>query len=114
MERFGWDRMKCVNCQKETTLGRVVCPACASVDKHMDYLRVHQCDAFVQVKDADKGLCQNFLTCAPIKEALKFNSLIQENLGHVVCPYAYVNLERIINGDISVEALIMNYRECLD
>jgi hypothetical protein len=52
--------------------------------------------------------------CDPIKRALKNEPLIVPNLGHVICPYAYVNLSRVINGEFTQEEIRKNYKECIE
>ena len=59
------------------------------------------------------GLCQNYLLCAPIKSALKNEALMTRGLGHVICPYAIVNINRAKNTQLSEQQAKANYPECL-
>ena len=75
-------------------------------------LTAYSCDSFRQKKEATNGICENFL-CAPIKTALKHESLFN-NLGHVTCPYAAINLARAIYDKYTEEQIRNNFPECLE
>lgn len=66
------------------------------------------------MKGEIKGVCQNVLFCAPIKKALKKESLIEPSIGHVICPYPYINLMYILYRTFSKEDLERNYSECFE
>lgn len=106
--------MKCVNCGSKTDGNRIVCRRCSGVDRPYNYMKIHKCGSFTQMKDSEKGVCNIFYLCQPIKKALKNEALIDPNLGHVICPYARINLKKIISGKLSEELLKQNYKECIE
>jgi len=105
--------VKCLICGAKTSK-RVLCSKHAGVDIPLQYLSVHTCNSFKQ-KDGDaQGICEYYLSCAPIKKALKREILMSGNLGHVICPHASTNLGKIIYSDVGEEEIRENYPECLE
>ncbi|GEM_PF-3414213 len=106
--------MKCVSCGEKKENNQIVCPKCRGVDRRLHFLTAHACRSFVQMENAEKGLCANFLLCEPIKRALKNGALIEPNLGDVVCPHASINLSKAVYGQFAEEMIRMRYPECLE
>lgn len=109
--------MTCINCGKKTEEGKIVCESCMNVDRHIKYLEVHTCGSFVPMEGELEGICQNVLSCAPIKKALKNEPLIVPSLGHVVCPHARINLGFIVYRTFDgkeLGRLKRNYSECFE
>jgi hypothetical protein len=105
--------MKCLICGEKTN-SMLLCQKHLGVDACLPYLTVHNCSSFKQKEGEDEGVCERYLLCAPIKKALKHEVLISGNIGHVVCPYAAVNLTKAICSQVKAEEIVSNYRECLD
>ena len=84
------------------------------VDACLQYLTVHNCNSFKQKEGEPQGICKHYLLCKPIKEALKHEILISSNIGHVVCPYAEMNLSKAIYSEVNEEEIRSNYPECLE
>lgn len=87
--------MKCVNCGEKTDKNQIICAKCRGVDSCLHFLTAHVCGSFMQVENDVEGSCRWFLDCEPIKRALKSEALIDSHLGHVICPYASVNLSSL-------------------
>jgi hypothetical protein len=105
--------MKCLVCGEKAN-ERLLCPKHMGVDTCLQYLTVHNCNSFVQKKGEPQGVCEHYLLCTPIRKALKHEILMSGNLGHVVCPYAEMNLSKAIYSEVSEEEIKSNYPECLE
>lgn len=105
--------MKCLICGEKTN-NKLLCGKHTSVEHCLLYLTVHTCNSFKQKKGEPQGVCEFHLLCEPIKKALKHEALINPNLGHVVCPYAEMNLSKVIYSEVSDEEIKSNYPECID
>jgi hypothetical protein len=105
--------MKCLICGAKTN-NRLLCGKHTGVDQCLPYLTVHNCQSFTQKKGEPEGVCQNHLLCEPIKRALKHEALINQNLGHVVCPHAGMNLSKAVYSEVNEEEVKSNYPECID
>lgn len=105
--------MKCVSCGNKTRGNHLVCPKCSGIESHLQFLEAHKCGSFFQIEGEAQGTCRNALMCEPIKRALKNEPLIDPQIGHVFCPYASINLYRIIHSEFDKHEL-RNYTECVD
>jgi len=113
MDDNGENVMKCLICGEKTN-NRLLCEKhIGGVDACLQYLTVHNCNSFKQKIGELEGVCEFHLLCAPIKKALKHEILINGNIGHVVCPYAGINLGKVIYSEVSEEEIRSNYPECL-
>jgi hypothetical protein len=105
--------MKCLVCG-EPTDKNILCRKHIGVDGCLESMTVHTCGSFRQKSDEIDGTCVNCLSCAPIKSALKHEIFVKHGLGHIICPYASINLAKIIYSDIKPEQFKENYSECLE
>ena len=77
--------MKCVNCGGKAEEGKSLRPKCLGIENHT-------CGSFMQKTGEMDGVCQNAILCEPMKRALQGQSLIDPQLGRVICPYPSVNI----------------------
>ena len=105
--------MKCLICGEKTEK-MLLCPKHIGVDTRLQYLTIHNCSSFKQKEGEFGGMCQHYLSCAPIKKALKHEILMSSNIGHVVCPYASINLSKAVYSKVNKEEIGPNYPECLE
>ena len=104
--------MKCLICSEKSD-DRLLCSKHIGVDLPLRYLSAHTCHSFKQKEGKMKGFCDHYLLCAPIKKALQ-NEFIFNNLGHLICPYASLNLSQAIYGKFTKEEIQNNYPECIE
>jgi hypothetical protein len=103
--------MKCLICG-ETSGERILCSKHTGTDTPNRFLTANPCGSFSPRKGAANGVCENFLLCTPIKDALKGKPLIN-NLGHVTCPHSAINLAQVVYGKYTTDELKGNYSECI-
>jgi hypothetical protein len=106
--------MKCLICGEKTDKTLLCKKHMDGVDACLPYLTVHICNSFMQKEGELQGVCENYLLCTPIKKALKREILMNDSIGHVVCPHAGMNLSKIIYSEISEDEIRNNYPECLE
>jgi hypothetical protein len=106
--------MKCLICGAKTNKKILCNKHMRETDSFALSLTNHTCGSFFQRKNDVIGICQNNLLCEPIKRALKGETLIAPNSGHVVCPYPTINLIKIVYRDLEENEIKQNYPECLD
>lgn len=104
--------MKCLVCGKKTDK-KILCNAHMGTDIPSNYLKSHTCGSFFQRKDEIEGICNNNLTCKPVKMAMKGEPFFQSNLGHIVCPHASINVSWVIYNDFAEDQIKGNYPECV-
>jgi len=110
----GMIKMKCFYCKKNFEGNGIMCPNCRSVGYFVPYVKAHKCQSFHQQEGAQRGHCENYLMCRPLKMALQKKTIFEKNLGYIVCPYPEENLSRIIYGPLTIEDIQLNYPECID
>jgi hypothetical protein len=82
-------------------------------DTHLSLLKSHTCGSYLQRKGEMTGICNNNLSCKPIKMALKREPFFQPNLGHIVCPHASENISWVMYRDFIDNQIKDNYPECV-
>ena len=105
--------MKCLICGEKTDK-RILCERHIGVDACLQTMTVHTCQSFAQKSGEQTGVCGNYLLCNPIKSSLKHEPFVTRGLGHIICPYATMNIRKIVNSEFTDDEIRGNYRECLE
>jgi hypothetical protein len=104
--------MKCLVCGKESDK-KILCNGHMGTDRSLKFLQAHICGSFLQRKGEIEGICNNNLSCKPVKMALKGEPFFQSGLGHIACPHASVNISWVMYNDFIADQIKSNYPECM-